>query len=123
VRRFLTHPLSLSPSPPRCARKVENNCGSVRVSCCVHTGARVVCAAEREFEVRGKAALVNLVRVYPVADAEVLEVGRTLVVAAGVALVDELVDEATEVALVQSVAGFGEEVDLEGQEVAAENNV
>jgi hypothetical protein len=119
VRRFLTHPLSLSPSPPRCARKVENNCGSVRVSCCVHTGARVVCAAEREFEVRGKAALVNLVRVYPVADAEVIEVGRTLVVATGVALVDE----ATEVAVVQSVAGFGEEVDLEGQEVAAENNV
>jgi hypothetical protein len=91
--------------------------------CCVHTGTRVVCAAERELEVGGKAALVNLVRVYPVADVEVLEVGRTLVVAAGVALVDEPVDEAMEVALVQSVAGFGDEVDLEGQEVAAENNV
>jgi hypothetical protein len=91
--------------------------------CCVHTGTRVVCAAERELEVGGKAALVNLVRVYPVADVEVLEVGRTLVVAAGVALIDERVDEATEVALVQSEAGFGEEVDLEGQEVAAENYV
>jgi hypothetical protein len=82
-----------------------------------------VCAAERELEVEGKAALVNLVRVYPVADVEVLEVGRTLVVAASVALVNEPVDEATEVTLVQSIAGFGEEVDLEGQEIAVENNV
>jgi hypothetical protein len=76
-----------------------------------HTDA--VGVGERE-GIGGEAALVNLVRVYPVADVEVLEVGRTLVVAAGVALVVKLVDEATGVALVQPVAGFDEEVDLEG---------
>jgi hypothetical protein len=71
--------------------------------------------------VGGEAALINLVRVYPVAEVEVLEVGRTLVVAASVAFVVEPVDEAAGVALVQPVAGLDEEADPEGQEVAAED--
>jgi hypothetical protein len=77
-------------------------------------------AGVREHEgIGGKAALVNLVRIYPIADVKVLEVGRTLVVAAGVALVVEPIDEAAGVVLVQPIAGLDEEADPEGQEVAA----